>query len=89
MAIRWACLLACQSFFDVSGVVGSGEEWSKVDGGGWRQWMRVVMWLMAVVDGHQKCHGRDPSEWALSDADRQILWNLCEIVIIHPDPCGI
>ena len=58
VATRWACLLACQSFFDASGVVGSGEGWWKVDGGGWRQWMRVVMWLMAVVDGHQKWHGQ-------------------------------
>jgi len=50
MATRWVRLLVCRAFFDVSGVVGSGEGW-RVDGGGWQQWMRVVMWLMALLMG--------------------------------------
>jgi len=41
-------------FFDASSMVGSDEGWWKVDGGGWWQWMRVVMLLMAVVDGLKK-----------------------------------
>jgi len=36
--------------FDASSV-GSGGGWWRDGGGGWRQWKRLVMWLMAAVDG--------------------------------------
>jgi hypothetical protein len=51
MVIHWACLLACRSFFYASSVVGSGGRRWSVGGGSWQQWKKVVMWLMAPVNG--------------------------------------